>query len=69
MAKHPKIFSHLYVSMVRAGEASGALDSVLVRLAEEGARPGVPELIEERIRDEDEPSVRVAAIQAVSNTI
>lgn len=39
---------------------------VLVRLAEEGARPGVPELIEERIRDEDEPSVRVAAIQAVS---
>lgn len=34
MAKHPKVFSHLYVSMVRAGEASGALDTVLVRLAD-----------------------------------
>lgn len=34
MAKHPKVFSTLYVSMVRAGEASGALDEVLMRLAD-----------------------------------
>jgi len=34
MAKHPKVFSRLYVSMVRAGEVGGALDSVLLRLAD-----------------------------------
>ncbi len=34
MAKHPKAFGRLYVSMVRAGEVGGALDSVLVRLAD-----------------------------------
>lgn len=34
MAKHDAIFDHLYVSMVRAGEASGALDEVLQRLAD-----------------------------------
>src|SRR5437763_11067678 len=34
MTKHPKAFSRLYVSMVRAGEVGGALDSVLMRLAE-----------------------------------
>lgn len=32
LAKHPKLFSKLYVNLVRAGEASGALDEVLVRL-------------------------------------
>jgi len=31
---HPRIFSELYVNMVRAGEASGALDVVLLRLAD-----------------------------------
>lgn len=31
--KHPKIFSDLYVNMVRAGESAGALDSILERLA------------------------------------
>jgi general secretion pathway protein F len=31
---HPRIFSDLYVNMVRAGEASGALDIVLLRLAD-----------------------------------
>jgi general secretion pathway protein F len=31
---HPRIFSDLYVNMVRAGEASGALDVVLLRLAD-----------------------------------
>ena len=34
MSKHPKLFSKLFVSMVRAGETGGQLDTVLVRLAE-----------------------------------
>ena len=33
LAKHPKIFNKLYVSMVRSGEIGGVLDSVLLRLA------------------------------------
>ena len=32
--EHPKVFSDLYVNMIRAGESSGALDVVLVRLAD-----------------------------------
>lgn len=34
MAAHPKVFSHLYVNMIKAGEKSGALDVVLNRLAD-----------------------------------
>jgi len=34
LAGHPKSFNKLYVNMVRAGEASGALEVVLTRLAE-----------------------------------
>jgi len=34
LAKHPRNFNDLYVNMVRAGEASGNLDIVLMRLAE-----------------------------------
>ncbi len=34
LGQHPKIFGNLYVNMVRAGEASGALDAVLARLAD-----------------------------------
>lgn len=33
MAKHPKVFSELYVNMIRAGEVSGMLDEILFRLA------------------------------------
>src|SRR4051794_18265004 len=33
LARHPKIFSRLYVAMVEAGEAAGILDEVLDRLA------------------------------------
>jgi general secretion pathway protein F len=34
MEAHPRIFSMLFVNMVRAGESSGALESVLYRLAD-----------------------------------
>ena len=34
LPEHSKVFSELYVNMVRAGEASGALDVVLLRLAD-----------------------------------
>jgi type IV pilus assembly protein PilC len=35
MSRHPKVFNELYVSMVQAGEASGMLDNVLDRVAEQ----------------------------------
>jgi type IV pilus assembly protein PilC len=34
LRRHPRIFTDLYVSMVRSGEASGNLDGVLVQLAD-----------------------------------
>ena len=34
MEQHKKVFSHIYVSMIRAGEVSGQLDIILTRLAE-----------------------------------
>ena len=34
LSQHPKLFSQIYINMVRAGEASGSLDLVLRRLAE-----------------------------------
>jgi general secretion pathway protein F len=34
LSQHKKIFPDLYINMVRSGEASGALDIVLLRLAE-----------------------------------
>jgi type IV pilus assembly protein PilC len=33
MARHPKVFSRLYIAMVEAGEAAGILDTVLDRVA------------------------------------
>jgi type IV pilus assembly protein PilC len=33
MARHPKVFSRLYIAMVEAGEAAGILDEVLDRVA------------------------------------
>jgi type IV pilus assembly protein PilC len=35
MAKHPKTFSDLYVSMIKSGETGGVLDAVLMRLADQ----------------------------------
>ena len=34
MTKHPKVFSNLFVAMVRAGETGGQLDTVLMRVAD-----------------------------------
>ena len=34
MSKHPKVFSELYVSMVKAGETGGQLDTILLRVAD-----------------------------------
>jgi type IV pilus assembly protein PilC len=34
MSKAPKVFSRLYVNMIKAGEAGGALETILQRLAE-----------------------------------
>ncbi|KIG18538.1 Type IV fimbrial assembly protein PilC [Enhygromyxa salina] len=34
LAGHPKVFSKLYINMVRAGEASGSLETVLIRIAD-----------------------------------
>jgi general secretion pathway protein F len=36
LSNHPRIFSNVYINMVRAGEASGSLDVVLDRLADLG---------------------------------
>ncbi|MBI4127432.1 MAG: type II secretion system F family protein [Parcubacteria group bacterium] len=35
LARHPTIFSRYYISMVRAGEASGQLEVVLIKLADQ----------------------------------
>src|SRR5881275_681677 len=34
LAKHPKVFSRLYVAMIKAGETGGVLDKTLLRMAE-----------------------------------
>jgi type IV pilus assembly protein PilC len=34
MRRHPRVFSHVYVSMVEAGELGGELDQILLRLAD-----------------------------------
>lgn len=36
LEKYPKIFSEIYVNMIRAGEAGGVLDDILKKLAELG---------------------------------
>ncbi len=34
LARHPKVFSNLYVSMIRSGETGGALEKILKRLSD-----------------------------------
>jgi type IV pilus assembly protein PilC len=34
LSEHPKVFTRIYINMVKAGEASGQLDTVLKRLAD-----------------------------------
>lgn len=34
LANHPDVFSKVYVALIRAGEAAGVLDTILVRLAD-----------------------------------
>ncbi|MBI4259533.1 MAG: type II secretion system F family protein [Actinobacteria bacterium] len=34
MTRHPKVFTNLYIAMIRSGEVGGVLDSVLLRLAD-----------------------------------
>src|ERR1700757_276225 len=36
LERHPKVFSPLYVSMVRAGETGGVLEETLLRTADQG---------------------------------
>ncbi len=38
LSRHPKLFSRIYINMVRAGEASGSLDIVLEKLADFGEK-------------------------------
>jgi general secretion pathway protein F len=40
IAGHPRLFSNVYINMVRAGEASGSLDVVLERLADFSEKQG-----------------------------
>jgi len=34
LSKHPRVFEDIYVNMIRAGEVSGQIDEILIRLAE-----------------------------------
>lgn len=38
LAKHPAVFSSLYVNMIKAGESAGILDDILERLSQLGMR-------------------------------
>jgi len=47
LARHPRVFSPLFLSAIRAGEAAGKLDAVLLKLVEFGQQQ---ELLESRLK-------------------
>lgn len=47
LARHPKAFSPLFLSAIRAGEAAGKLDAILLKLVEFGEQQ---ELLESRLK-------------------
>lgn len=47
LSDHPKLFSTIYVNMIRAGEASGSMDVVLEKLADFGEKQ---QALESRLR-------------------
>ena len=59
MSKCPKVFSRLYVNMIKAGEAGGALETILQRLADfleraESLKRKAGALLGRHLEDEDE---------------
>jgi len=62
LAKHPKVFSEIYVSMIKVGEASGTLDDTFERLAILGER-------EEEIRASIKAATRYPVIVVCAITI
>jgi MSHA biogenesis protein MshG len=59
MRQHPKVFSHFYVSLVRVGEATGALQDVFLRLYEHLE-------FEKEIRDRIKSALRYPAFVVVA---
>jgi MSHA biogenesis protein MshG len=59
MRQHPKVFSHFYVSLVRVGEATGALQDVFLRLYEHLE-------FEKEIRDRIKAALRYPAFVVVA---
>ena len=67
--KHPRVFGDFYVNMVEAGEAGGALDTILIRLAvyEVGESAGALDAMLNKIADfcDDEVSRAVEALTSL----
>src|SRR3989338_4547832 len=62
LARHPKVFSNLYTSMVKAGEVGGMLDAVLSRLADFAEK-------EEDIRGKIKASLAYPILLAMLGTV
>lgn len=61
LAKHPKLFSKLYVAMVRSGETGGNLDEVLKRLADYSEQ-------EEQLRGRIKAALAYPAVMIIAGT-
>ncbi|MCB9832436.1 MAG: type II secretion system inner membrane protein GspF [Planctomycetes bacterium] len=62
MGKHPQFFSDLYVNMVKAGEASGNLDTIMMRLADYMQK-------QNRVRNKVTAALAYPAVMAVVGTV